>query len=44
MRGAGKACPVGRPPGTGGAPPGLFGIAGAGRPVAAGGGPLEGAP
>lgn len=45
MRGAGRACPVGRPPGTGGAePPGLLGIAGAGRPVAGGGGPLPGPP
>lgn len=40
MRGAGRACPVGRPCGSGGgaAPPGLFGIAGAGRPVAGGSG------
>lgn len=45
IRGAGKACPCGRPGGIGGAPPpGLFGIAGAGRPVPAdggGGGTLE---
>lgn len=40
MRGAGRACPVGRPCGSGGgaAPPGLFGIAGAGLPVAGGSG------
>lgn len=40
MSGAGRACPAGRPPGTGGAapPPGRFGIAGAGLPVAGGGG------
>lgn len=39
INGAGSP-PAGRPPGTGGAPPppGLFGIAGAGRPVAGGGG------
>lgn len=45
MSGAGRACPVGRPPGTGGAaPPGRFGIAGAGRPVAGGGGPRAAPP
>lgn len=40
MSGAGRAWPCGRPWGNGGAPPpGRLGIAGAGRPVAAGGGP-----
>lgn len=40
MRGAGRAWPgPGLPPGSGGPPPpGLLGIAGAGRPVAGGGG------
>lgn len=39
MSGAGSPCPWGRPGGIGGAPPpGLFGIAGAGRPEAGGGG------
>lgn len=39
MSGAGNACPVGRFPIGGGAPPpGLFGIAGAGRPPVGGGG------
>lgn len=39
ISGAGRAWPPGRPPGTGGAaPPGRLGTAGAGRPVAGGGG------
>lgn len=39
IKGAGKACPCGLPGGIGGAPPpGLLGIAGAGRPDAGGGG------
>lgn len=39
IKGAGNACPWGLPGGIGGAPPpGLFGIAGAGRPEAGGGG------
>lgn len=39
INGAGKAWPCGLPGGIGGAPPpGLFGIAGAGRPEAGGGG------
>lgn len=42
-RGAGKACPCGLPGGIGGAPPpGLLGMAGAGRPeLGGGGGALE---
>lgn len=39
INGAGRACPPGRPCGSGGAPPpGRFGIAGAARDVAGGGG------
>lgn len=39
INGAGSAEPAGRPPGTGGAPgPGRFGMAGAARAVAGGGG------
>lgn len=39
INGAGSACPVGRPCGSGGAPPpGRFGMAGAARDVAGGGG------
>ncbi len=39
ISGAGSAPPAGRPPGTGGAaPPGRFGIDGAGRVPAGGGG------
>ena len=39
INGAGRACPCGRPCGTGGAPPpGRFGIAGAALDVAGGGG------
>lgn len=39
ISGAGKACPCGLPGGMGGAPPpGLLGMAGAGRPVLGGGG------